>query len=76
MEFTAKEKEFIKAHSDTLEGIFKRSIEEMKDSIFSMGDKEKREMEIRFVIEYKAWLEVIGIFKVKKIKKPKKRSFI
>jgi hypothetical protein len=58
---TDKQKEFIKANKGVLESIFNDRIEQLKDSVFNMPDTEERDLEIRFVKEYKEWLRSIGI---------------
>ncbi|MBP8708059.1 MAG: hypothetical protein KBH94_05010 [Caldisericia bacterium] len=53
--------EFIKNNREMLEEMFNERIEQLKDSIFNIEDNEKRDLEIRFVQEYKEWLRSIGI---------------
>lgn len=53
--------EFIKNNREMLEEMFNERIEQLKDSIFNIEDNEKRDLEIRFVQEYKEWLRNIGI---------------
>lgn len=73
MILTEEDKKFLKDNKKILESLFIRRIEELKDNIFNMPieTKEqiaKREIEIRFVNEYKVWLEDIGLLE----KEPKK----
>lgn len=73
MILTEEDRIFLKANRRVLESLFNRRIEELKEKVFSMR-AEDRDLEIRFINEYKSWLILIKI--VSEEEKKKRETFV
>ena len=69
MKIEDREKNFIRQNREILQRLFNRRIEELKNNVFNMESKD-RDLEIRFINEYRAWLKSIKIIKDAKEKEP------
>ena len=83
MILTRHEKQWLINNKKILRSLFEKRIEELKDSIFDLAkDSKDRDVEIRFVQEFKEWLTTINILEddrdtsKKKNQKENKDSFI
>lgn len=68
MILSKKDRYFLKVNRKFLESLFNRRIEDLKESVFNMKS-EDRDLEIRFIKEYKTWLSIINIVSSEKEEK-------
>lgn len=76
MKLSQKEKKFIRQNQHNLSSLFERRIEELKDNIFLMEKGENRDQAIRFVNEFKAWLQTIDILTKEEGETTKKPDYL
>jgi len=84
MILTKHEKKWILANRKVLKGLFEKRVEELKDKIFDEGitteeEKKERDLDIKFVQEFRSWLVTINILESDKDvpkKEKKEDSFI
>jgi len=79
MDLTEHEKKWILANKKVLKGLFERRVEELKDKVFDEGitteeEKKERDLQIKFVQEYRSWLLQIDILESDKDKSKKKEK--
>jgi len=70
MKLNKTEQNFLKGNKKILRSLFNKRIEDLKENVFSMDidDRERRDLEIRFIQEMKMWLQTLDILEAPKQK--------